>query len=33
MLVVPELEKEVEILWELRNTRKVDSFFLLFFSN
>lgn len=23
MLVVPELEKEVELLWELRDTRKV----------
>lgn len=24
MLVVPELEKEVELLWELRNMRKVN---------
>lgn len=23
MLVVPELEREVELLWELRGTRKV----------
>lgn len=23
MLVVPELEREVELLWELRDTRKV----------
>lgn len=23
MLVVPELEKEVELLWEFRDTRKV----------
>ena len=27
MLVVPELEKEVELLWELRDMRKViDNF-------
>lgn len=25
MLVVPELEKEVELLWYLRDTRKVMS--------
>lgn len=24
MLVVPELEKEVELLWELRDARKVN---------
>jgi hypothetical protein len=23
MLVVPELEREIELLWELRDTRKV----------
>lgn len=23
MLVIPELEREVELLWELRDTRKV----------
>lgn len=29
MLVVPELEREVELLWELRKTRKVfNSVFL-----
>lgn len=25
MLVVPELEKEVELLWELRDMRKVNA--------
>lgn len=31
MLVVPELEREVELLWELRDTRKVFccNFYLL----
>lgn len=28
MLVVPELEKEVELLWELRKMRKVNGSFL-----
>lgn len=30
MLVVPELEKEVELLWELRDTRKVNGSSLLY---
>lgn len=34
MLVVPELEEEVELLWELRDMRKVNgslSLYLLLF--
>lgn len=32
MLVVPELEREVELLWELRDTRKVLMTYGLFSS-
>jgi hypothetical protein len=33
MLVVPELEREVELLWELRDTRKVLYNLIISFSS
>lgn len=33
MLVVPELEREVELLWELRDTRKVFMHFTIDFTS
>jgi hypothetical protein len=30
MLVIPELEKEVQLLWELRDDRKVLISFIIF---